>query len=59
MTETPAPTVWPALRYADAPAAVRFLVDVLGFTEPLVVPGPEGSIAPAELRWPDSAGIRR
>ncbi len=57
MTETPAPTVWPALRYDDAPAAVRFLVDVLGFTETLVVPGPEGSIAHAELRWPEGGAV--
>ncbi|WNV75620.1 hypothetical protein [Geodermatophilus sp. DSM 44513] len=27
---TPPPTVWPALRAADAPARVRWLVDVLG-----------------------------
>ena len=57
MTETPAPTVWPALRYDDAPAAVRFLVDVLGFTETMVVPGPEGSIAHAELRWPEGGAV--
>jgi uncharacterized glyoxalase superfamily protein PhnB len=57
MTETPAPTVWPALRYDDAPAAIRFLVDVLGFTETLVVPGPEGSIAHAELRWPEGGAV--
>ena len=29
MTETPAPTVWPALRYDDAPAAIRFLLHEL------------------------------
>ncbi|MBV8863570.1 MAG: VOC family protein [Mycobacterium sp.] len=57
MTEKPAPNVWPALRYDDAPAAVRFLVDVLGFTEALVVPGPEGSIAHAELRWPEGGAV--
>lgn len=57
MAETPDPTVWPALRYDDAPAAVRFLVDVLGFTETLVVPGPEGSIAHAELRWPEGGAV--
>jgi uncharacterized glyoxalase superfamily protein PhnB len=57
MTETPAPTVWPALRYDDAPAAVRFLVDVLGFAEALVVPGPHGTIAHAELRWPEGGAV--
>jgi uncharacterized glyoxalase superfamily protein PhnB len=53
---TPEPNVWPALRYDDAPAAVRFLVDVLGFTEALVVP--EGDlIAHAELRWPEGGAV--
>jgi uncharacterized glyoxalase superfamily protein PhnB len=57
MTETPAPTVWPALRYDDAPAAVRFLVDVVGFREALVVPGEDGSIEHAELRWPEGGAV--
>lgn len=57
MPEIPAPTVWPALRYDDAPAAIRFLVDVLGCTETLVVAGPNGSIAHAELRWPEGGGV--
>ena len=57
MTETPTPTVWPALRYDDAPAALRFLVDVLGFTETIVVAGPDNSIAHAELRWPEGGGV--
>jgi len=53
---TPQPNVWPALRYEDAPAAVRFLVDVLGFTEALMVP--EGDlIAHAELRWPEGGAV--
>ena len=57
MTDNPDPTVWPALRYDDAPAAIRFLVDVLGFTETLVVAGPNGSIAHAELRWPEGGAV--
>ena len=58
MTDTPAPTIWPALAYADAPGAIRFLVEAFGFVETLVVPG-EGDreIAHAELRWPDGGGI--
>jgi uncharacterized glyoxalase superfamily protein PhnB len=32
-SEHPTPTIWPALRYDDAPGAVRFLVDVFGFRE--------------------------
>jgi uncharacterized glyoxalase superfamily protein PhnB len=55
---TTAPTVWPALRYTDARAAIRFLVEVLGFEERLVVPG-EGDrdVAHAELRWPLGGGV--
>jgi hypothetical protein len=54
---TPAATnartlVWPALRYKDAPAAIRFLVDGLGFEEVAVYPGEaEGTIAHAALAW--------
>lgn len=57
MIETPAPTVWPALRYDDAPTALRFLSDVLGFNEAMVVAGPNGSIAHAELRWPEGGAV--
>ncbi|HEX3607004.1 MAG TPA: VOC family protein [Candidatus Dormibacteraeota bacterium] len=57
-TTTTAPTVWPALRYDDARAAIRFLVTAFGFEERLVVPG-EGDrdIVHAELRWPLGGGI--
>ncbi len=53
-----AASVWPALRYADAPAAIRFLTDAFGFTQVLVVPG-EGDdvVAHAELRWPRGGRI--
>ena len=40
----------PTLRYQDAPAAIAWLTDVLGFEEHLVVPGEaEGQIAHAQL----------
>jgi uncharacterized glyoxalase superfamily protein PhnB len=52
MADTPAPTIWPALRYDDAAAAVRFLVDVCGFEATLVVPGDDGDVVHAELAWP-------
>jgi len=57
-TATTAPAVWPALRYRDARAAIRFLVEAFGFEERLVVPG-EGDrdIAHAELRWPLGGGV--
>ena len=53
---TPAPTVWPAFRADDAPALIRFLVDVLGFEETLVVrDGP--LVVHAELAWPPGGGV--
>jgi uncharacterized glyoxalase superfamily protein PhnB len=58
MTEISAHTVWPALTYADAPAAIHFLVEAFGFVETLVVPGEGGrEIAHAELRWPEGGGV--
>ncbi|GHF30133.1 glyoxalase [Amycolatopsis deserti] len=56
MTENP-PTVWPAFRYDDAHAALKFLTGVFGFRETLVVPGEDGQIAHAELRWPEGGGV--
>jgi len=52
------PTVWTCLRYDDAPAAIRFLVDAFGFEEALVVPG-EGdrAVGHAELVWPLGGGV--
>jgi uncharacterized glyoxalase superfamily protein PhnB len=59
MTDTtPAKTVWPTLIYADAPAAIRLLVDVLGFEESIVVRGEDpGVVEHAQLRWPEGGGI--
>ena len=42
-------TVIPALRYRDAPAAIEWLCRVIGFEKHLVVPGPEGTVAHAQL----------
>lgn len=42
-------TVMPAMRYRDAPAAIEFLCRVIGFEKHLVVPGPDDSIAHAQL----------
>ncbi len=36
--------------YRDAPAALEWLCEVLGFEEQLVVPGPDDTIAHAQLR---------
>ena len=46
------------LTYADASAAIRFLVEAFGLVETLVVPGEGGrEIAHAELRWPEGGGV--
>lgn len=56
-TSTPAPTVWACLNYADASAAIEFLV-ALGFRSTLTVPGDgDGVVAHAELRWPEGGGV--
>jgi uncharacterized glyoxalase superfamily protein PhnB len=54
---TPSPTVWPSLRYTDAPAAIRFIVDVLGFDETLVVLGEDGAVHHCQLTWPPGGGV--
>ena len=52
----PSPTVWPAFAAADAPALVRFLVDVVGFEETVVVRDGD-LVAHAELAWPPGGGV--
>ena len=42
-------SVIPALRYRDAPAAIEWLSRVIGFEKHLVVPGPDNTIAHAQL----------
>jgi uncharacterized glyoxalase superfamily protein PhnB len=50
--------VWPSLSYRDAEAALRYLVDVVGFTEAVVYRGDaDRPISHAELHWPDGGGI--
>ena len=55
---TPPKQIWPSIRYEDAPGAIRFLVDVCGFEERLVVKG-EGDreIEHAQLAWPEGGGF--
>ena len=48
MTET-GPAIVPCLSYRDAPAAITWLKEAFGFTENMVVPGPDGTIAHAQL----------
>ncbi len=52
--------VWTAVNSADALAAIRFAVDVLGFEERLVVIDPEDPavVVHSELRWPEGGVIQ-
>jgi uncharacterized glyoxalase superfamily protein PhnB len=43
------PNLFPALRYADADAAMTFLKDAFGATEKAVHRGPDGAISHGEL----------
>lgn len=59
MSDSPAPTVWPCLNYLDAPAAIRFLVDIVGFTESAVYRDDANPdvVVHAELLWPEGGGV--
>ena len=50
MTQHEAPRLYPTLRYRDADAAIRWLVDTLGFTE-RVVYRDGGTVMHAELAF--------
>jgi len=43
--------VIPALRYRDAAAAIDWLCSAFGFEKQMVVPGPDGTIAHAQLTF--------
>lgn len=68
MPSTPS-TIMPVFRYKDAPAAIDWLCRIIGFTQHLVIPNPDGTIAHAELAlnggmvmlgsWRDDATCRR
>jgi uncharacterized glyoxalase superfamily protein PhnB len=46
-----APNIFPALRYRDARAAIEWLGTALGFEQTMVVDGPDGSVAHAQLAF--------
>ncbi|MFJ9852123.1 VOC family protein [Streptomyces sp. NPDC101150] len=48
---TGAPTVFPALLYRDARAAIRQLTEAFGFVAEAVYDGPDGMVAHAELSY--------
>lgn len=51
----PVGQIWAAMPYADAPAGIRFLTEVLGFEEQIVVPNEDDPtvIEHSQLRWPE------
>ncbi len=51
------PGTWPTLAYRDAEAALRYLTEVVGFTESFVYRGDDRDVGHAELLWPDGGGI--
>lgn len=54
----PQTAVWPTLRYRDAQAAIRFLVETFGFSEAVVYVSQDGTVVDhAELRWPLGGGV--
>ncbi|WP_375483479.1 VOC family protein [uncultured Jatrophihabitans sp.] len=56
MSDAPPPQVWPTLRARDAPALIRFLVDVVGFEETTVY-AEDGVVHHAQLSWPLGGGV--
>ena len=48
---SPRATFVSCLRYRDAPAAIEWLCDTFGFERHLVVPGPDNTIAHAQLTF--------
>ena len=47
----PGPSIVSCLSYRDAPAAIAWLKEAFGFTENMIVPGPDGTIAHAQLAY--------
>ncbi len=45
----PSQSIFPTLRYADASSAIDWLEKAFGFTRKIVIPGPDGTVAHAEL----------
>jgi uncharacterized glyoxalase superfamily protein PhnB len=57
MPDGAASSVWPILHFDDTEAARRFLVDVVGLREAVVVRDDEGDVVHAELRWPGGGTV--
>jgi uncharacterized glyoxalase superfamily protein PhnB len=57
MSEPSGSSVWPILHYDDTRAALRFLVEILGFRKVVASADDEGDIVHAELRWPGGGAL--
>ncbi|MGK2929102.1 MAG: VOC family protein [Acidimicrobiales bacterium] len=51
--------IWAGVSYRDALAGIRFLVDVFGFEEQLVVTGDDGTtVVHSQIQWPEGGIIQ-
>lgn len=50
--------IWGAVAYADTDAGIRFVTEVLGFEEQVLVRGDDGSIVHSEYRWPEGGIVQ-
>lgn len=57
MADATSSSVWPILHYDDTEGARRFLVDVVGFREAVVVRDDDGDVVHAELLWPGGGTV--
>jgi len=49
--------IWSSMTYTDPDVGIRFVTDVLGFEELVLVRGDDGSIVHSEYRWPEGGII--
>jgi uncharacterized glyoxalase superfamily protein PhnB len=50
--------IWSVMTYADVDAGIRFLTEVLGFEELVMVRDEEGTIRHSEYRWPEGGIVQ-
>jgi len=50
--------IWGAVAYRDVDAGIRFVTEVLGFEELVLVRGDDGVVAHSEYRWPEGGIVQ-
>jgi PhnB protein len=50
--------IWAVVTYTDTDAGIRFVTDVLGFEEQVLVRDDEGAIVHSEYRWPEGGVVQ-